>query len=248
IQHEQLVPRANRLVIKKKNQRVALDSHITHTMLRFVVEILRHHNLYNLVSLIATVLIIYQHQFWTTINHNKNNHTFNFELDNHTFTLTPRPLRTVLHMPPLDPNNTYIQPYLEIQILEFIKTLGYDEDPDTKSIVVSKMVTTRLHQPWRAILSSANLDFASLIWDEFEWKTVERPSRPSKLSKLLYTCFTKLIIDYLLSLNKSIPRRSDSKLHSSQDDHPITKLLSTTNGEYKFGMEVLGALISDAIK
>ncbi|GJZ10986.1 hypothetical protein Tco_0545745, partial [Tanacetum coccineum] len=47
---------------------------------------------------------------------------------------------------------------------------------------------------------------------------------------------------------KSIPRRSDFKLHSSQDDHPITKLLSTTNGEYKFGMEVSDAMISDVIK
>ncbi|GJT06855.1 hypothetical protein Tco_0841317 [Tanacetum coccineum] len=139
------------------------------------------------------------------------------------------------------------------------------------------MVPTRLHQPWRAILSvlsrfltgkvsswntvrllilqilwgivhSANLNFASLIWDEFEWQIIERSYRPSKMSKLLYTRFTKLIIDYLLSLNKSIPRRSDSKLHSSQDDHPITKLLSTTNGEYKFEMEVSDAMISDAIK
>nr|GEX50356.1 hypothetical protein [Tanacetum cinerariifolium] len=68
------------------------------------------------------------------------------------------------------------------------------------------------------------------------------------MSELLYTCFTKLIIDYLFSLNKSIPRRSSSKLHSLQDDHPITKLLSTTNGEYKFRMEVPDAMISDAIK
>ncbi|GJW65001.1 hypothetical protein Tco_0116885 [Tanacetum coccineum] len=157
-------------------------------------------------------------------------------------------------MPPPDPNNTYIQPPSEIQILEFIKTLGYDEDPKTKLIVVSKMVATRLHQPWIAILSvlnrclmgkgsnwdtvrlpilqilwgivySANLDFTSLIWDEFEWQTVKRSSRPSKMSKL-----------------------SDSKLHSSQDDHPITKLLNTTNGDYKFGMKVPDAMISDAIK
>ncbi|GJZ71843.1 hypothetical protein Tco_0635694 [Tanacetum coccineum] len=66
--------------------------------------------------------------------------------------------------------------------------------------------------------------------------------------KLLYTKFTKVIIDYLISHNKSIPHRPDSKLHSSQDDHAITKLLSTTNGDYKFGMEVLDAMISDAIK
>ncbi|GKC75855.1 hypothetical protein Tco_1126629, partial [Tanacetum coccineum] len=68
------------------------------------------------------------------------------------------------------------------------------------------------------------------------------------MSKLLYTHFTKLIIDYIVSHNKSISRRSDSKLHISQDDQPITKLLSTTNGEYKFGMEVPNAMISDAIK
>nr|GEW03170.1 hypothetical protein [Tanacetum cinerariifolium] len=40
----------------------------------------------------------------------------------------------------------------------------------------------------------------------------------------------------------------DFKLHSSQDDYPITKLLNTTNGDYKFGMEILDAIISDATK
>nr|GEU43450.1 hypothetical protein [Tanacetum cinerariifolium] len=68
------------------------------------------------------------------------------------------------------------------------------------------------------------------------------------MSRLLYTYFTKLIIDYLLSLNKSIPRRPDSKLHSSQNDHLITKLLSINNDEYTFGMEVPDAMINDAIK
>ncbi|GJZ08911.1 putative reverse transcriptase domain-containing protein [Tanacetum coccineum] len=68
------------------------------------------------------------------------------------------------------------------------------------------------------------------------------------MSKMLFTHFTKLFIDYLLSLNKSILHISNFKFHSSQDDHPIPKLLSTTNGEYKFRMEVPDAMISDAIK
>ncbi|GJR80916.1 hypothetical protein Tco_0151701 [Tanacetum coccineum] len=76
------------------------------------------------------------------------------------------------------------------------------------------MVATRLHQPWRAILSVLN---RCLTGKDSSWDT-------------------------------SIPRRSDSKLHSAQDDHPITKLLSTTNSEYKFGMEIPDAMISDAIK
>ncbi|GJX23019.1 hypothetical protein Tco_0227464 [Tanacetum coccineum] len=156
VSEEQLVPRANSLVIKKNNQRVASDSHITDTMLRFVIKILRHHKLYKPVFLTTTVSIIYLHQFKTTINHNKNNHTFTFELDTHTFTLTPGLLRIVLQMPPPDPNNTYTKPPSKIQILEFIKTLGYNEDPETKMIAISKMVTTRLHQLWRAILSVLN--------------------------------------------------------------------------------------------
>ncbi|GKD19834.1 hypothetical protein Tco_1208992, partial [Tanacetum coccineum] len=41
-------------------------------------------------------------------------------------------------MPPPDPNNTYTKPPSENQILEFINTLSYDEDPKTKMIVVSK--------------------------------------------------------------------------------------------------------------
>ncbi|GJX69079.1 hypothetical protein Tco_0304806 [Tanacetum coccineum] len=126
-------------------------------------------------------------------------------------------------MPPPDLNNTYIKPPSENQILKFIKTLGYDEDPKTKLIAVSKM-------------------------DKFEWQAVERSSRPSKWSKLLYTRFTKLIIDYILSNNKSIPSRSSSKLHSSQDDQPITKLSNTIKGDYKFGMEIPDLIISDAIK
>nr|GEW66259.1 hypothetical protein [Tanacetum cinerariifolium] len=51
---DQQVPRANRLVIKKKNQCVTSDSTITDTMMRFVIGILRHYKRYKLVSLTAT--------------------------------------------------------------------------------------------------------------------------------------------------------------------------------------------------
>ncbi|GJZ42772.1 ribonuclease H-like domain-containing protein [Tanacetum coccineum] len=68
------------------------------------------------------------------------------------------------------------------------------------------------------------------------------------MSKLLYTRFTKKIINHFLSNNKSTPRRSSSKLHSSQDDQPITKLSNTVKGDYKFGMKIPDTMISDAIK
>ncbi|GJT47131.1 hypothetical protein Tco_0955846 [Tanacetum coccineum] len=127
---------------------------------------------------------------------------------------------------------------------------------------VSTFVATRLRQSWRAILSvlnksltrkdtswdtarlpilhiiwgivhSANLDFASLIWDEFEWQAVDRTTKPTKMSKLLYARFTNLIIDHFLSCNKNIPRRPDSEMHSEGQDSPFTKFTNTVKVESK---------------
>ncbi|GKE41076.1 hypothetical protein Tco_1464481 [Tanacetum coccineum] len=56
--------------------------------------------------------------------------------------LVPRANRLVIkknnHMPSPNPNNTYIKPPSKNQILKFIKTLGYDEDPETKMLFVAK--------------------------------------------------------------------------------------------------------------
>ncbi|GJX23762.1 hypothetical protein Tco_0228207 [Tanacetum coccineum] len=156
ISKEQLVSRVNRLVIKKNNKCVALASNITDTMLRFVVGIIRHHMLYKPVSLTAKVHVIYLHQFWTTINYNPNNNSFTFQLDTQTFTLNAGILRTVLQMPSPNTKTPYIKPFTENQILGFIKTLGYDEDPKAKMTYLSTFVATRLRQPWRAILSVLN--------------------------------------------------------------------------------------------
>ncbi|GJY21070.1 hypothetical protein Tco_0393636 [Tanacetum coccineum] len=215
VSEEQLVPSAHRLIIKKNNQRVASDSNITNTLLKLVVGILRHHKLYKPVFLTATV-----------------------------------------PMSPPVTNKPYTKPPIEKQIRTLIKTLGYNEDQIAKMTFVSTFVATKLRQPWRVILSvlnrsltrkesswdtarllilqilwgivhSANLDYTSLIWDEFDWQAVDRTSRPSKMSKLIYTRFTKLIIDHFLSCNKSITRRSDAEMHSEGQDLPITKLINT---------------------
>ncbi|GJZ83847.1 hypothetical protein Tco_0649020 [Tanacetum coccineum] len=68
------------------------------------------------------------------------------------------------------------------------------------------------------------------------------------MSKLFYTHFTKLIIDYFLLCNKNISCRSNFELHSEGDDLPITKLPNTVEGKFKFGMEIPDTMIDDAFK
>ncbi|GKA79787.1 hypothetical protein Tco_0786383 [Tanacetum coccineum] len=45
---------------------------------------------------------------------------------------------------------------------------------------------------------------------KFKWQALDRMSRPSKQTKMIYTRITKLIIDHFLSTNKSIPRQSNA--------------------------------------
>nr|GFA61384.1 hypothetical protein [Tanacetum cinerariifolium] len=68
------------------------------------------------------------------------------------------------------------------------------------------------------------------------------------MSKLIYTHFTKLIINHFLFCNKSIPRRLDADMHSKGQDSPLTKLMNTVEGKFKFRMEIPDTMINDAIK
>ncbi|GKD36508.1 hypothetical protein Tco_1252017 [Tanacetum coccineum] len=104
---------------------------------------------------------------------------------------------------------------------------------------VSTFVATRLRQPWRAIMSVLN---------RIEWQAVNMTTKQTKMSKMMYTRFTKLIIDHFLSCNKSIPCRSDSNMHNEGQDSPLTKLTNTVKGTYKFRMEIPDTMINDAFK
>ncbi|GJY74986.1 hypothetical protein Tco_0479417, partial [Tanacetum coccineum] len=84
--------------------------------------------------------------------------------------------------------------------------------------------------------------------DEFEWQAISRMTKPMKQTKLLYPRFTKLIIDHLLSTNKSLAKRSNAFMHSEEQDSVLSKLINSTNGELKFGKELLESMLNNAIK
>nr|GEW16959.1 integrase, catalytic region, zinc finger, CCHC-type, peptidase aspartic, catalytic [Tanacetum cinerariifolium] len=126
------------------------------------------------------------------------------------------------------------------ELKSFANLTGKDLSWDTTKLLILQIL-------W-GIVYSANLDYASLIWVEFEWKALDKTSRQSKMSKLIYAYFTKLIIDHFLSYNKSIHRRSNVELHSKGQDSALTKLINTVDSKYKFGMEIPDSMITDAIK
>ncbi|GJX28599.1 hypothetical protein Tco_0236678 [Tanacetum coccineum] len=98
---------------------------------------------------------------------------------------------------------------------------------------LSRMLNRRLEdtKPYIKLRSSR-----SVHWDQH------------KVFKLMYTRFTKLIIDHFLSCNKNIPHRSNSDMHSKGQDLPLTKLTNTIKGTYIFRMEIPDTMIDDVFK
>ncbi|GJY66795.1 hypothetical protein Tco_0469033 [Tanacetum coccineum] len=166
---EQLVPSANRLEIAKTNQRVASDSNITNSFLKLDVKILKHHKLYNLISLDTIISIIYLQQFLTTITHNSSNNTFQFKLDSQQLTLNADVLHIILQMPPPITSKPFTKPPTKNALLAFIKTLGYDEDPKETMTTIPHFVATRLHEPRRAILSVLNICLTDMKSEEQDY-------------------------------------------------------------------------------
>ncbi|GJW26168.1 hypothetical protein Tco_0039979 [Tanacetum coccineum] len=128
-------------------------------------------------------------------------------------------------MPPPLTNKSYTKPPTKKQILAFIKTFGYDEDPKAKITSVSTFVAIKLRQPWRAILSVLNM---ILTGNDTRWDAA--------------------ILPILQILGAFIPQRSDVDLHIKGKDSPLTKLINTIDGKFKFRMEIPDAMISGAIK
>ncbi|GKE32757.1 hypothetical protein Tco_1452079, partial [Tanacetum coccineum] len=127
-------------------------------------------------------------------------------------------------MPPPLTNKSYTKPPTKKQILALIKTFGYDEDPKAKITSVSTFVAIKLRQPWRAILSVLNM---ILTGNDTSWDAAILP---------------------ILQILGSIPQRSDVDLHIKGKDSPLTKLINTIDGKFKFRMEIPDAMISGAIK
>ncbi|GKC20223.1 hypothetical protein Tco_1022373, partial [Tanacetum coccineum] len=127
-----------------------------------------------------------------TLTYEANTKAYSFELDETRFVLDANLLREALEITPIDQAHQFVSPPSGDAIMDFVNELGYTEVIH----FVSRMVVNYLYQPWRAILSminqcltgktfghdrprypvlqmlwgiitSTNVDYAELMWEEF---------------------------------------------------------------------------------
>ncbi|GJT70835.1 hypothetical protein Tco_1030121 [Tanacetum coccineum] len=208
--------------------------------------------------------------------------TASTSLDENWFTLDANLLREALEITPIDQAHPFMKPPSGDAIMDFVNKLGYPQVIH----FVSSMAVNHLYQPWRAILSminqcltgktsghdrprypvlqmlwgiitSTNVDFAELMWEEFvqaiqtfltDKANLGSPIKKGRKDKphiIPYCRFTKLII-YHLGRIHNIHKRSASPFHLAEEDLRLGNLKFIPKGEADevFGMPIPNELIS----
>ncbi|GJZ39217.1 hypothetical protein Tco_0585780, partial [Tanacetum coccineum] len=149
-------------------------------------------------------------------------------------------------MPLNSPNKPYTKPPQENELLTFIKTLGYDEDLKQKLTVVSQFIATRLHQPWREILSVLN---QCLTGKDTSFDRARVPNdKANEANKVTLSSLHKAHHRPYVVHKQNLARRSDAFMHSEEQDSLLSKLINSIDGVLKFGKDLLDSMINDTIK
>nr|GEZ57466.1 hypothetical protein [Tanacetum cinerariifolium] len=67
-----------------------------------------------------------------------------------------------------------------------------------------------------------NVDFAYLLWEDFVYHVEHKDAKKS--NEMYYPRFTKVIVNFFMTKDQSIPRRNKVNWHFSRDDHMFTTI------------------------
>nr|GEU40932.1 retrovirus-related Pol polyprotein from transposon TNT 1-94 [Tanacetum cinerariifolium] len=178
---EDLVPHASRLRIGKSN--FFLRSNITskESTLQVVYDVLRLNPFYKAFLITADVPKIYMQEFWATATvHHQSIH---FKMNNKKRIGNLEYFKEMLHICPRIPNQTFDELSFEEEILSFLRNLGHSKE--------IKKITD-------------NVDFAYLLWEDFVCQVEHKDAKKS--NEMYYPRFTKVIINFFMTKDPSIPR------------------------------------------
>ncbi|GJR91136.1 hypothetical protein Tco_0215147 [Tanacetum coccineum] len=158
-------------------------------------------------TITADVPEIYMQQFWFTIKKTKKNPFYEFGLADKKFSIDVELFRKILDIYPRVPNEDFVAPPFEEDLLAFLIELGYKGPLDH----LARMFVDHMNQPWRTLATIINKSLSgktssndrlcqlrvSILWG-MQAKLRRREILP-------YPRFTKIIINHFLSVNPSIP-------------------------------------------
>ncbi|GKE03402.1 hypothetical protein Tco_1395420 [Tanacetum coccineum] len=138
---------------------------------------------------------------------------------------------------PILPNQDFVEPPYEDEMVPFIQELGYSSKCD----MLSAIHTDQMHQPWRT--------FDAII-NNFMFQADNKDISPTHKEHMPYPRFTKVIINHFISKDKTISMRNMINIHNVHDDTLLgtLKFVSKTKDYQKYGALIPDEIINQDIK
>ncbi|GJS18620.1 hypothetical protein Tco_0413092 [Tanacetum coccineum] len=239
-----LVAPADRLKIGKCNLRLSSDVTSKEATLQVVYDVLKLTPFYKAFQVTADAPEIYMQEFWASAY--VHNRSVRFKMNNKKHILGLDQFRDILQICPKVGNKKFEEPPLEKEILAFLASLGHSGDIRK----ITDVNVNKLHQPWRSFaaiinkclsgkpsydslrLSQAqilwgmynkkNVDYAYLLWEDFIFQIENKNTK--KGNAMYYPRFTKLVVNFVMEKDPSIPRRNKVNWHYARDDPMFTTI------------------------
>ncbi|GKA18312.1 hypothetical protein Tco_0698149 [Tanacetum coccineum] len=210
-----------------------------------------------------------------TIKKIKDTDAYRFKLDKKKFRIDTEVFCEILQICPRLPNQDFVEPHPEEEMVPFIKELGYTGKCD----MLSEIHTDHMHQPWRTfaiiinrcisgkssgldrlrpsraqilwgMYNKNNVDFVALLWEDFMFQADNRDISTARKENMPYPRFTKVIINHFISKDKTISMRNQINIHIVCSDTLLgtLKFVSKTQEYQKYGALIPKEMINQAIK
>nr|GEZ33412.1 hypothetical protein [Tanacetum cinerariifolium] len=146
---------------------------------------------------------IYMQEFWATAT--VYHHLIRFKMNNKKRIVNLKYVREMLHICPRIPNQTFDELPFKEEILAFLRYLGHSGE--IKKITDVTIVFGYLKLKfYRGMYHKKNVDFAYLLWEDFVYQVEHKDAK--KRNEMYYPRFTKVIINFFMTKDPSIPRRN----------------------------------------
>ncbi|GJU65529.1 hypothetical protein Tco_1247364 [Tanacetum coccineum] len=234
-----LVAPANRPKIGKSNLRLSSDLKFIEATLQVVYDVLKLTPFYKAFQIIADVLEIYMQEFWATAT--VHHHSIYFKMNDKKHVVNLEYFREMLQICPKLPGQQFEEPSFEEEILTFLRDLGHTGEIK----VIIDVNVNKLHQPWRlfvVVISKCLSDYAYLLWEDFVYQVENKNEKRS--NEMYYPRFTKVIVNFFMTKDSSIPRRNKVNWHFSRDDPMFTTIKVVSRHE---DTQLYGAIFPDEL-
>ncbi|GJS73720.1 hypothetical protein Tco_0706561 [Tanacetum coccineum] len=186
--------------------------------LQVVLDALKLTSFYKAFEITTGVPEIYMHEFWVTAS--RHHSSLRFKRNGKSHTVNVDNFRDMLQICPKLLGQKFKDPPFVEEILSFIRDLGHTSEIK----VLSDVNVNHMHQPWRSFTAIINkcLSGKTTALENLVYQVENKNFK--KNNDMCYPRFTKVIIDYFMAKDQSIPRRNMMFWHTVRDEPMFTTI------------------------